>query len=280
MEIFPALWQNVAAALAEDVGAHDWTAQLLAPQATAHAFVLAREAAVVCGQPWFDACFRTLDPTIKIVWHVAEGSEVTADTVLCDIYGSARAIVTAERSALNFMQTLSATATEVRRFVAATAASHAKIMDTRKTLPGLRVAQKYAVRVAGGHNQRAGLFDGVLIKENHILAAGGIAAVLAQVAAKVPTWIPVQIEVESLAELAEALNAGARLILLDNMEVKQLVQAVELTGQRAELEASGGIHLGNVAEIAQTGVHRISVGHLTKNVQAVDLSLRIQTLSS
>lgn len=277
MEIFPALWQNVAAALAEDIGEQDWTAQLLAPTAVAHATVIARQAAVICGQAWFEACFRALDSNVEINWCVAEGELVAANAVLCELRGQARAVVTAERSGLNFLQTLSATATRVRQFVQAIEGTRAKIMDTRKTLPGLRMAQKYAVRVGGGHNQRAGLFDGVLIKENHILAAGGIAAVLAQAKAQIPSHIPVQIEVESLDELVQALNAGARLVLLDNMNNEQLTQAVTLVGEHAQLEASGGINLDNVVQIAQTGVHRISVGHLTKNISAIDLSLRVQT---
>lgn len=277
MEISSTVWQNVAAALAEDIGTQDWTALLLAPTICARATVISRQAAVICGQAWFEACFRALDPKIEIVWYVAEGEFVATNTVLCELQGQARAVVTAERSGLNFLQTLSATATQVRQFVKAVEGTRAKIMDTRKTLPGLRMAQKYAVRVGGGHNQRAGLFDGVLIKENHILAAGGIAAVLAQAKAQIPSHIPVQIEVESLDELVQALNAGARLVLLDNMNNEQLTQAVTLVGEHAQLEASGGINLDNVVQIAQTGVHRISVGHLTKNISAIDLSLRVQT---
>jgi nicotinate-nucleotide pyrophosphorylase (carboxylating) len=239
--------------------------------------LIAREAAVLCGQAWLAACFRTLDPNTQIQWFVAEGESFKAHTNLCEIHGNARAILSAERPALNFLQTLSGTATATRRYVQAIAGTGAIIMDTRKTLPGLRVAQKYAVKVGGGANQRIGLFDGVLIKENHIAAAGGIAAALAAAQGQTPPGISIQIEVESLDELEQALAAGARLILLDNFDLDQLRAAVQLTQQRAVLEASGGISLENVRAIAACGVDRISIGGLTKHVRAVDLSLRVKT---
>jgi len=272
-----AIQANVRAALAEDLGPGDLTAQLIPAERMAHATLLAREDAVLCGQPWFDACFKTLDPNIHIHWQIEEGASFAANTTLCEIHGNARAILSAERPALNFLQTLSGTATITRRYVQAIAGTGAVIMDTRKTLPGLRVAQKYAVKIGGGENQRIGLFDGVLIKENHIAAADGIGAALAAAQRQTPPGISIQIEVESLAELEQALAAGAQLILLDNFDLDQLRAAVQLTDRRAELEASGGISLENVRAIAECGVDRISIGGLTKHVQAVDLSLLIQT---
>ena len=272
-----AIQANVRAALAEDLGSGDLTAQLVPADHTARAVLIAREAAVLCGRPWFEACFSALDPNIQIVWRVAEGADFAADQVLCDIIGNARAILSAERPALNFLQTLSGTAHHTRRFVQAIAGTEALIMDTRKTLPGLRLAQKYAVKIGGGANQRIGLFDGVLIKENHIAAAGGISAALNLARQQTPTEISIQIEVESLAELEQALAASARLILLDNFDLEQLRAAVLLNNKRAILEASGGITLDKVRAIAACGVDRISIGNLTKHVHAVDLSLLIQT---
>lgn len=266
---------NVAAALAEDIGLADITAQLLPEDAQATATVISREAAVICGQPWFDEVLRQVDPRCGTAWQVAEGSHVQAGTLLCTVQGPVRSLLTAERSALNFLQTLSATATLTRAYVEAVGDLPARVMDTRKTLPGLRLAQKYAVRVGGGANQRIGLFDGILIKENHILAAGGIRPVLAQAQALAGPGVSVQIEVETLAELEEALDAGATLILLDNMSLEQMRQAVALSAGRAELEASGGVDLNSVRAIAETGVQRISVGKLTKDVKAVDLSMRL-----
>lgn len=267
-----AIARNVQEALQEDIATGDLTAQLIPSHTQAHAQVISREVAVLCGTAWFEQCFLTLDPTIQCVWHASEGAQLHANQLVCDLYGNARALLTAERAALNFLQLLSATASNTRLYVDAVAGTNSLIMDTRKTLPGLRVAQKYAVLVGGGSNQRIGLFDGILIKENHIVAAGGIAEVL--VATQSAT-VPVQIEVESLDELELALKAGAKLILLDNFNVDQLRQAVVLTGERAQLEASGGISVSDVSQVASTGVHRISIGGITKHIQAIDLSMRI-----
>ncbi|MBI5005766.1 MAG: carboxylating nicotinate-nucleotide diphosphorylase [Nitrosomonadales bacterium] len=266
---------NVRAALDEDIGSGDLTAQLIAEHTRAHATVITREPAVLCGTLWFEECFLTLDPDCKISWKFREGDSVGANETLCDIHGDARAMLSAERPALNFLQTLSAVATKTRRYADATRGLKAKVMDTRKTLPGLRMAQKYAVTVGGGHNQRIGLFDGVLIKENHIAAAGGISEVMEHAFQITPPHIPVQIEVESLTELEEALRAGAKLILLDNFSLADMRLAVGHAAGRAELEASGGITLENVRRVAETGVDRISVGALTKDVDAIDLSMRI-----
>lgn len=266
--------RQVRNALEEDIGTGDVTAHLVPEHQQAVARVISREAAVLCGSAWFEACFRLVDARLQITWHVQEGAAVQPGQLLCEIRGNARALLTAERCALNFLQTLSAVATATRRFDEATAGTRAAIMDTRKTLPGLRLAQKYAVTVGGGKNQRIGLFDGILIKENHIAAAGGIVPALR--AAQATTGIPIQIEVESLDELQAALNAGAKLILLDNFNLEQMREAVALTAGRAELEASGNVTLDTVRAIAETGVDRISIGSLTKNIRAVDLSMRIE----
>jgi len=282
---------DVARALAEDLacphpsplplageGANpvqDLTAQLLPPDQTAKARVITREQAVIAGRPWFDACFLALDPACQIEWQVSEGDNVGADTVLVEISGLARALLTAERPALNFLQTLSAVATATRPYVDAVRGTKAAILDTRKTLPGLRVAEKYAVRVGGGQNQRMGLYDGILIKENHIAAAGGIAEALQAAFELAKGSVSVQIEVENLGQLEQALAAGGRLILLDNFTPAQMRQAVQLTHGRASLEASGNISLTNVREVAETGVERISIGALTKHIRAVDLSMRL-----
>lgn len=266
---------DVSRALAEDIGSGDLTAQLLPADQTAKARVITRENAVVAGRPWFDACFQALDQACRIDWQVSEGDSVSADTVLVEITGFARALLTAERPALNFLQTLSAVATATRAYVDAVRGMHAAILDTRKTLPGLRVAEKYAVRVGGGQNQRIGLYDGILIKENHIAAAGGIAAALDAAFRLAADKVSVQIEVESLDELEQALAAGAPLILLDNFTLPQMRRAVQITRGRALLEASGNINLTNVREIAETGVSRISIGALTKHIRAVDLSMRL-----
>ena len=266
---------DVARALAEDVGSGDLTAKLLPAAQTAHARVITREHAVIAGRPWFDACFWTLDPACDIKWHVSEGDRVDADTVLVEISGLARALLTAERPALNFLQTLSAVATATRPYVDAVRGTHTAILDTRKTLPGLRVAEKYAVRVGGGQNQRLGLFDGILIKENHIAAVGGIAEALEAAFELADDTISVQIEVENLDQLEQALSVGAPLILLDNFSLPQMRRAVQITRGRALLEASGSISLANVREIAETGVERISIGALTKHIRAVDLSMRL-----
>ncbi len=253
----------------------DLTAQLLPETRTARAQVITRQSGVLCGTAWFDGCFLALDPDCKITWQVKDGDRIKPGQTLCQIAGRARALLTAERSALNLLQTLSATATLTRRYVDAVAGLPTKIMDTRKTLPGLRHAQKYAVVAGGGHNQRAGLYDGILIKENHIAAAGGIAAVMAQAFNLANPGVTVQIEVENMLQLDEALNAGAKLILLDNFDIEALRIAVKHTAGRAELEASGGITLTSLREIAETGVDRISIGALTKDVEALDLSMRI-----
>ena len=266
---------NVRAALDEDMGSGDLTAQLISELRQARASVITREPAVLCGTLWFEECFLTLDPDCKITWQVQEGTLAEANQTLCEIQGDARAFLSAERPALNFLQTLSAVATLTRRYVEATSGTQAKIMDTRKTLPGLRMAQKYAVKTGGGHNQRAGLFDGVLIKENHIAAAGGIGKVMELAFQITPPNVSIQIEVETLPQLDEALNAGARLILLDNFSLADMRLAVGHAAKRAELEASGGITLENVRLVAETGVDRISIGALTKDVKAIDLSMRL-----
>lgn len=266
--------QHVATALAEDIGRADWTAMLIAPERMGRATVLLREDAVLCGQAWFDECFRQVAPQVTVRWLVAEGAQLSANTVLCEIVGPARALLTAERSALNFLQTLSAVASETRRYVDAVTGTRAKIHDTRKTLPGLRLAQKYAVTVGGGENQRIGLYDGILIKENHIAAAGSIAAVMQAALALAPAEVSIQIEVENLAELDEALAAGARSVLLDNMSLDDMRTAVQRSAGKAVLEASGGVDRQSVRAIAETGVDRISIGKLTKDVQAIDLSMR------
>jgi nicotinate-nucleotide pyrophosphorylase (carboxylating) len=266
---------NVRAALDEDIGSGDLTAQLIAEHTGASATVITREAAVLCGTLWFEECFLTLDPECRITWHLQEGEAAEPNQTLCEIHGDARAMLSAERPALNFLQTLSATATLTRHYVEAIAGTKARIMDTRKTLPGLRMAQKHAVRVGGGHNQRMGLHDGVLIKENHIAAAGGIGEVMEHAFQIIAPGFPIQIEVETLAELDEALNAGAKLVLLDNFSLAEMRHAVDHAAGRAELEASGGITLENVRLVAETGVDRISIGALTKDVKAVDLSMRI-----
>jgi len=272
--LLDAIRRNVEAALAEDIGGGDLTARLIPAENVATATVICREAAVLCGTAWFEACFRNLDAGIEIKWHARDGEAIAAGLPLCEIHGNARAMLSAERPALNFLQTLSATATVTRRYVDAVKGTGARIMDTRKTLPGLRLAQKYAVKCGGGENQRSGLYDGILIKENHIMAAGGIRAALAQAGRIAPQGVPIQIEVESLSELEQALEAGARLVLLDNFGLETMRKAVKLAGSRAEIEASGGITLETVRDVAETGVHRISVGSLTKDIKAVDLSLR------
>jgi nicotinate-nucleotide pyrophosphorylase (carboxylating) len=273
--ITAAVESDVARALAEDVGSGDLTAQLIPAAQTARARVVTREAAVIAGRPWFDACFKALDPACVIDWRVSEGGRVAAGDVLAEIGGNARALLTAERPALNFLQTLSAVATATRPFVDAVRGTHAAILDTRKTLPGLRLAEKYAVRMGGGQNQRIGLFDGILIKENHIAAAGGIAQVLDAAFRLAAGRVSVQIEVENMDELGQALSAGAPLILLDNFSLADLRHAVQVTHGRALLEASGNVTLETVRAVAETGVDRISIGSLTKHIRAVDLSMRI-----
>jgi nicotinate-nucleotide pyrophosphorylase (carboxylating) len=274
-----ALARNVRDSLSEDIGACDWTAQLVPSGRRALARVTAKESAVLCGRAWFTACMVTLDATAKVTWHANEGQHVQAGTVVCDIDADARALLSAERPALNFLQMLSGVATVTRQYVDAIAGASPNpkgcaVLDTRKTLPGLRQAQKYAVRVGGGQNQRLALWAGILIKENHIAAAGGIAPALAGAAA-LQAGVPVQIEVESLAEMRQALDAGATSILLDDFSLADMREAVQVNQGRALLEVSGGVDLVAIREIASTGVDRISVGKLTKDVHAVDLSLRV-----
>lgn len=264
---------DIQAFLAEDIGAGDLTANIIPSGQTAHAQVITREAATLCGQAWFNAIFNALAPDIDIVWHVAEGAQVAPDTLLCTLSGNARALLTGERTALNLLQTLSATATIASRYAEAVAGTGCKVLDTRKTLPGLRKAQKYAVVCGGCHNHRQGLYDGVLIKENHIIAAGSIAQAVQ--AARQQTAAPIEVEVESLAELSEALAARPERIMLDNFTLADLHNAVALTAGRCELEASGNITLTNIRSVAETGVDYISIGALTKNLKAIDLSMRI-----
>ena len=277
-DAFHALEETVTAdvtrALREDVGLGDLTAKLVPEGKTAHARLLTRQSGVLCGVEWFNRTFEELDPDVEIFWHHKDGEEVTANTSLCEIEGDARAMLTAERTALNFVQLLSGVATKARQYVRAIEGTRAKIVDTRKTLPGLRIAQKYAVRAGGAHNHRIGLYDGILIKENHIAAAGGVRGAVQAGLRSAPDGVFVQVEVENLAQLREALEAGAKLILLDNFELSLMREAVKIAGDKAELEASGGVSLKTVRAIAETGVHRISIGSLTKDVEALDLSLR------
>ena len=271
--------RNVRDALREDIGQRDWTAALVPADQRVAARVLVREEAVLCGRDWFDACALALDPGARIDWHAAEGALMAPNTLVCHIESNARALLSAERPALNFLQLLSGTATLTRRHVDAIAGVSPNprgcvILDTRKTLPGLRQAQKYAVRIGGGHNQRMALWHGILIKENHIAAAGGITAVLHNAQA-LNAGVAIQIEVESLAQLAEALAAGAASVLLDNFDLAGMREAVDLNAGRALLEVSGGVQLDQVREIAATGVDRISIGRLTKDVRATDYSMRV-----
>jgi nicotinate-nucleotide pyrophosphorylase (carboxylating) len=267
--------RNVAVSLAEDVGSGDLTARLISSKAQARATVISREAAVVCGTAWFDATFAALSPAATVLWHVRDGDFVSPGQALCDVLAPARALLTAERTGLNFLQLLSATATATRRYVDAIAGTRARIVDTRKTLPGLRLAQKYAVAVGGGLNHRVGLYDGILVKENHIIAAGGVTRAVKAAQTLAPHGVFVEIEVETLSELQAALDAGANMILLDNMDLDDMREAVQLAAGRAQLEASGGVNLESVRAIAETGVDRISIGSLTKDIKAIDLSLRL-----
>lgn len=280
---------NVRAALAEDVGAGDLTAELVPAANRSTATVIVREPAVICGIDWFNRCFAEIDSTIKVTWHVNEGDHVGPDTLLCELQGSSRTLLSGERAALNFLQLLSGVATRAATFVATIAGTKAQIVDTRKTIPGLRFAQKYAVRVGGGGNHRLALWDAILIKENHILAAGGITPAV-KAAQGVATQHAdrcrfVQVEVESITELDEALAAGADFLLLDNFDLAMMREGVAhrdawaaKTGTHAKLEASGGVSLDTVRAIAETGVDRISIGGLTKDVRAIDLSMRFKDL--
>ncbi len=270
---------DVARALQEDLGSGDLTAALVPEGRRCRARILAREAAVICGAPWAEAALRALDPTVSLTWLVAEGQRCAPDQVVLDIAGDARALLSAERTALNFLQLLSAVATKTAIYVEAVKGTRAAIVDTRKTIPGLRLAQKYAVRVGGGVNHRIGLHDAVLIKENHIAAAGGVTAVLRAAEAVAARAAFIEIEVETLAQLAEALNAGAKMVLLDNMDLPTLRQAVEINAGRAILEISGGVTQDGLRALAETGVDRISIGALTKDVKATDFSMRLQELA-
>lgn len=263
---------QVMLALREDVGNGDLTAQLLPAGRLAKASIVARETAVLCGTAWADEVFHQIDPGVRVQWQVADADQLAPGQVLCDLEGDARSLLTGERSALNFLQTLSGTATRAAAYVEAVEGTGARILDTRKTIPGLRLAQKYAVTCGGASNHRIGLFDAILIKENHIAAAGSIDAALQ--AAHSIAGVEIEIEVESLEQLSEALQAGATRVLLDNFSLEQLVAAVSLNAGRARLEASGGVNLASVRKIAETGVDDVSVGDLTKDLQAVDLSMR------
>ncbi|MES2579936.1 MAG: carboxylating nicotinate-nucleotide diphosphorylase [Pseudomonadota bacterium] len=271
--------QDVKHAIAEDVGSGDLTASLIPADKKAHATIITREDAVICGIDWVNACFKQVDASIQIKWLVNEGEKISANQLLCEIKGNARALLTAERCALNFLQLLSAVATQTRKFVMAVSGTKAQILDTRKTIPGLRLAQKYAVTVGGGANQRLALYDGILIKENHIAAAGSVHAALTQAITQHPST-SIQIEVENCDQLKQALDAGATSILLDNFGLKEMGKAVDINKAanlgRAKLEASGGVDLSAARAIALTGVDRISIGGLTKNIRAIDLSLRIK----
>lgn len=267
--------ESVRVALAEDVGSGDVTADLIAPDTISRATVITREDAIICGIAWFDEVFRQVNPSIQITWHFQDGDLIKANDILCHIKGNARGMLTAERSALNFLQTLSGTATATGRYVDLIAHTKCRILDTRKTLPGLRNAQKYAVRCGGGVNHRIGLYDRVLVKENHIMAAGSITAAVAQ-ARRLHPSIKVEVETEGLKELAEATAAQADIIMLDDYPLELLREAVKITAGRIPLEASGGVNVDTVRTIAETGVDFISVGSITKHVRAVDLSMRFE----
>ena len=267
------LQTTVARALDEDIGTGDVTAGLIPAAKQASATVICREAAILCGTAWFDEVFRQLDPAVHIIWQHQDGERVTANTVLCTLQGSARSILSGERAALNFLQTLSATATATRRYVDLVAHTQCRILDTRKTLPGLRTAQKYAVVCGGGTNHRIGLYDRVLIKENHIMAAGSITAAIQQARQLHPS-ILVEVETENLQELAEATAAQADIIMLDEYSLADMREAVRITDGRIPLEASGGVSPETLVAIAETGVNFVSIGGITKHVRAVDLSMR------
>jgi nicotinate-nucleotide pyrophosphorylase (carboxylating) len=270
--------RNITDALMEDIGKCDWTAQLVTSKPV-HAQLIVREQAVLCGVDWFEGTLKKLDPAAKITWHYLEGDLMKPDTKVCDIDANSRALLSAERPCINFLQTLSWTASIARQHVDAIAGvspnpKGCAVLDTRKTIPGLRQAQKYAVRIGGGQNQRLALWHGILIKENHIAAAGGVAAAV-KAAQALNSGVDIQVEVENLTELKEALDAGAKSILIDNFTTEQMKEAVAFTNGRALLEASGGIDLDQMRIIAATGVDRISLGKLTKDIKAVDFSMRI-----
>ena len=271
-----ALLHSVREALSEDIGSGDITAALIPGDEQASASVVCREAAVLCGMAWFNAVFAELDTNIKVTWAAKDGDAIQPGQVLCTLTGPAAPILTGERTALNFLQTLCGTATRARRYADAVSGLPIRILDTRKTIPGLRQAQKYAVRTGGCHNHRMGLYDGILIKENHIASAGSIRAAVEAARRTSPT-IPVEVEVENADQVSEAVQAGADTLLLDNFTPAALAAAVETVNGRAKLEASGGITLDNIREIATTGVDFISIGDLTKDLQAIDLSMRFSS---
>ena len=273
-----AITADVTRALQEDIGTGDLTAALVPADRAGEARLMTRQTGVLCGTEWFTRTFEELDPDVEIFWHHKDGDDIVAGSSVCEIEGNARAMLTAERTAMNFVQLLSGVATKARAYARAVEGTRARVVDTRKTLPGLRIAQKYAVQVGGASNHRIGLYDGILLKENHLVAAGGVKPALkaALEAARHmdSNGLMLQVEVETLDQLREALDAGAKLILLDNFDLAKMREAVKIAGNRAELEASGGVNLKTVRAIAETGVHRISVGSLTKDVEALDLSMR------
>jgi nicotinate-nucleotide pyrophosphorylase (carboxylating) len=269
-----AIARNVADALEEDVGPGDQTGRLVPADEVRDARIIVREEAVLCGVLWFDGVVKRVDPRIEVRWHYREGDRMTADTTVCSLRGPARSLLTAERNAMNFLQLLSGVASVTRRYVDMIAHTTTRILDTRKTLPGLRLAQKYAVRVGGGANQRLALYDGILIKENHIAAAGGVGPAM-DAALALDAGVPIQIEVETLEQLETALAHGAKSVLLDNFSFDMMRDAVKLTAGRAVLEVSGGVNFETVRTIAETGVDRVSIGALTKDVRATDYSMRI-----
>jgi len=266
---------DVRRALSEDVGSGDLTAQLIPGESTSSGHILCRDSAILCGCEWVDEVFRQLDGPVTVRWQLHDGDTMRENDIVCELHGNSRALLTGERTALNFLQTLSGTATLAGLYAEAVKGTRAKILDTRKTLPGMRRAQKYAVACGGGHNHRMGLYDAILIKENHVAAAGTVSAALTRASAIAGPGIDIEIEVENLDQLTEALAAGAKHVLLDNFALDEIVTAVQMNRRRAILEASGGITLENVRDIARTGVDYISIGELTKNVIAVDFSMRL-----
>jgi len=273
MNYFETLVNSVKTALAEDIQTGDLTAGLIPEANQATATIICREVAVICGRPWFDEVFKQVDPDIEINWHVSEGQRVSENALLCSVKGSAKHILTAERTALNFLQTLSATATVTSEYISQLGKTKTKLLDTRKTLPNLRMAQKYAVKCGGGTNHRIGLFDAILIKENHIMAAGGIAEAVATAKSQHPT-ITVEVETENLDEVMQAVNAGADIIMLDNFTTENMINAVQQVNGRVKLEVSGNVEIQHLAELAKTGVDFISTGSITKHIKAIDLSMR------
>lgn len=269
---------QVSAALCEDLSTGiDYTAHLIKDNQFITAIIKTNEDMVMCGRDWVDMVFSVYDKSINVTWNVKDGNSITKDSVLCEISGNARSILTGERTAINFLQTLSGTSTIVRQYVDLVKSTKVKVLDTRKTIPGLRLAQKYAVTVGGGYNQRFGLYDGVLIKENHIMACGGISKALTKAFSTTPSHIPIQIEVETFEELCEALESGAKNILLDNMSLEIIKKCVNYCSGRATLEISGNVNMDTILDYANTGVDRISIGSLTKNIKAIDLSMRIMS---